>query len=68
MSVEEGRLVISRSRGESFIIGNATVKIIALGPGSVRLLVKAPKSVRVLRSELLEIDSNERTDGAAAAS
>lgn len=46
-------LVISRKKGESFLIGNdIEVIIVKVEDGSVKLAIAAPKSITILRKEL----------------
>jgi carbon storage regulator len=47
-------LVIGRDEGESFVVGEAIVTIIASRPSGVTVGIEAPRSVLVLRSELIE--------------
>jgi carbon storage regulator len=47
-------LVIGRDEGESFVVGEAIVTIIASRPSGVTVGIEAPRSVLVLRSELVE--------------
>jgi carbon storage regulator len=46
-------LVITRKENESFVVGDATVTIVAVGKGRVRVGIDAPQSVEILRSEIL---------------
>lgn len=46
-------LVISRKKGESFLIGNdIEVTIVKVEDGTVKLAIAAPKSIPILRKEL----------------
>jgi len=53
-------LVISRKKGESFLIGNdIEVIIVKVEDGSVKLAIAAPKSITILRKELYTQVQNE---------
>ena len=46
-------LVISRKKGESFLIGSdIEVTIVKVEDGNVKLAIAAPKSIPILRKEL----------------
>jgi carbon storage regulator len=48
-----GKLTLSRSPGESIIIGDdVVVTVLAISPGDVRLAIKAPRSISVDREEI----------------
>jgi carbon storage regulator len=46
-------LVISRKKGEAFLIGdNIEITVVKLDDGSVKLAIDAPKDIAILRKEL----------------
>lgn len=48
-------LIITRKKGESFIIGDDIEIIVSkIDDGSVKLGIKAPKDLQILRKELYE--------------
>ena len=55
-------LVISRRAGESFWVGPETeVVIVGCEGGNVKLGVRAPKRVLILRSELKQVQEQNRS-------
>jgi carbon storage regulator len=49
-------LVISRRKGQRFLVGDVEIVVLSTHRGSVKLGVKAPEAVLVLRSEVVERD------------
>jgi carbon storage regulator CsrA len=45
-------LTLSRKQGESFEIGNATVRVNKIKGGTVSISIEAPKEVLIRRTEL----------------
>lgn len=53
-------LVITRKKGESFLIGdNIEITVISTNENSVKLSISAPKEVSILRKELYQEVSEE---------
>lgn len=54
-------LVLTRTRGESFVIettdGPITVLVTQVIGGKIKIGIDAPKEVRIMRKELLEKDA-----------
>ncbi|MHC6179285.1 carbon storage regulator CsrA [Clostridium sp. JNZ X4-2] len=60
-------LVISRKKGESFLIGdNIEITISKIEEGTVKLSISAPRNITILRKELY--DEVEKENKSAAAS
>ncbi|KAA8678168.1 carbon storage regulator CsrA [Clostridium sp. MT-14] len=60
-------LVISRKKGESFLIGdNIEVTVSKIEEGTVKLSISAPKNVTILRKELYDEVKKENRDAAAS--
>jgi len=50
-----GKLVLSRKKGESILVGDdIVVKIIGIEGSQVKVLIEAPDEVVILREELVE--------------
>lgn len=54
-------LVLKRKKGESIFIDGATVSILRIGSNAVDVGIVAPKEIKVLRSEIIERDSDVLT-------
>lgn len=53
-------LVISRKQGQQIEIGDdVRIVVLQIRPGSVRIGIQAPDSVKVMRSELVERNSDD---------
>lgn len=49
-------LVITRSQGESFFVGDDVEIIISsVGSNKVKISIDAPKNIKIMRKELIEI-------------
>ncbi|MEY7998813.1 carbon storage regulator CsrA [Clostridium sp. Mt-5] len=60
-------LVISRKKGESFLIGdNIEITVSKIEEGTVKLSISAPRDITILRKELY--DEVEKENKSAAAS
>lgn len=60
-------LVISRKKGESFLIGdNIEVTVSKIEEGTVKLSISAPKNVTILRKELYDEVKKENRNAAAS--
>lgn len=60
-------LVISRKKGESFLIGdNIEITVSKIEEGTVKLSISAPRNITILRKELY--DEVEKENKSAAAS
>jgi carbon storage regulator len=60
-------LVISRKKGESFLIGdNIEVTVSKIEEGTVKLSISAPKNVTILRKELYDEVKKENKNAAAS--
>jgi carbon storage regulator len=60
-------LVISRKKGESFLIGdNIKVTVSKIENGTVKLSISAPRDVTILRKELYDEVKNENKNAAAS--
>jgi carbon storage regulator len=60
-------LVLSRRRGESFLVGTEiVVTVVAVGGNTVRLGITAPGSCQIVRSELLAKIAADSETGAPA--
>ncbi|WP_039655928.1 carbon storage regulator CsrA [Clostridium tyrobutyricum] len=55
-------LVISRKKGESFLIGDdIEITVSKIEDGTVKLSISAPKSIKILRKELYkEVESENK--------
>ncbi|WP_446897244.1 carbon storage regulator CsrA [Clostridium sp. LBM24168] len=63
-------LVISRKKGESFLIGDdIEITVSKIEEGSVKLSISAPRNVTILRKELYkEIESENKSAASSDAS
>ena len=60
-------LVISRKKGESFLIGdNIKVTVSKIENGTVKLSISAPRDITILRKELYDEVKNENKNAAAS--
>ncbi|WP_195509787.1 carbon storage regulator CsrA [Clostridium tyrobutyricum] len=60
-------LVISRKKGESFLIGDdIEVTVSKVEEGSVKLSISAPRNVTILRKELYKEIEDENKNAAAS--
>lgn len=60
-------LVISRKKGESFLIGDdIEVTVSKIEDGSVKLSISAPRNVTILRKELYNEIEDENKNAAAS--
>lgn len=64
--MENGRLVISRKRNQSFMIGDdIEVIVVEADFGKAKLLICAPKDIPVHRREIYELRLREALERAA---
>lgn len=60
-------LVISRKKGQSFLIGdNVEVTVSKIEDGTVKLSISAPRNVTILRKELYDQVKRENKNAAAS--
>ncbi|PRR85241.1 carbon storage regulator CsrA [Clostridium luticellarii] len=60
-------LVISRKKGESFLIGDdIEVTVSRIEDGTVKLSIAAPKNITILRKELYDEVKKENKNAAAS--